>query len=294
MENGGIMVGRKLKIGVTCMRFTTYSYNGEEFAGFVEDDRVYCVEGYDMVGLIENYETIDFGAIKKEESSLGVGEVRILSPILKPIHDIICVGKNYEDHIMEMGSELPEDFTATYFGKRATRIMGQNEEIYGRFDLDEGMDYEAELAFIIGKECKGVKKEDAMDYVFGFTIFNDVTSRIIQKKHNQWLRGKSFDQYSVMGPYIVTKDEVDHSNLDIRSYVNDELRQNSNTKHMIIKIEEIIEELSSGMTLEAGDIISTGTPEGVGMGFKPPKFLKAGDCVRCEVEGLGSLTSIIV
>lgn len=276
------------------MRFVTYEHQGEEKIGFVEEDKVYNIKGLDMVGLISSYEKIDFEAIKKEGSSLNVKEITILSPIVRPIHDVICVGRNYEDHIRELGSEIPVDFTATYFGKRATRIMGTGEKIQGRFDLDEAMDYESELAIIIGKECKNVKKEDVMDYVFGFTIFNDITSRVVQKRHNQWFRGKSFDQYSAMGPYIVTKDQVNHGNLDIRSYVNDELRQNSNTEHMIIKIEEMIEELSSGMTLEPGDIISTGTPEGVGMGFKPPRPLKAGDCVRCEVEGLGSLINYII
>lgn len=276
------------------MKFVRYGYNEEECVGFVEGDRIYALEGYDMIGVIGAYEEIEFDLIRKEGDSVALADVEILAPIARPIHDIICVGRNYADHIIELGNEVPENFTATYFGKRATRIMGPNEEIQGRFDLDEGMDYESELAVIIGKECKQVKKEDALDYIFGFTIFNDLTSRIIQKKHNQWFRGKGFDQYSAMGPYIVTKDEIDHDNLAIRAYVNDELRQDSNTKHMIIRIEEIIEELSSGMTLEPGDIISTGTPEGVGMGFKPPKFLKAGDCVRCEIEGLGSLVNHIV
>lgn len=276
------------------MKFISYMHEEKEKIGWLEESKVYEIEGYQMIDLIKAYENIDFDQIKKEKQAIQIDSLEILSPIVKPIHDIICVGRNYADHILELGSKMPEEFTATYFGKRASRIMGSGEAIKGRFDLDEGMDYEAELAVIIGKECKGVTKEDALDYVFGFTIFNDLTSRIIQKKHNQWLRGKSFDQYSAMGPYIVTKDQVDHNNLDIKSYVNDELRQNSNTNKMIIKIEEIIEELSSGMTLEAGDIISTGTPEGVGMGYKPPKFLKPGDRVRCEVEGLGSLTNRII
>lgn len=276
------------------MKFISYIHEKTEKIGWLEENKLYEIKGYDMMGLIKAYDSMDFNGMKKEIEPITMESVQLLSPIIRPIHDIICVGRNYADHILELGSEMPEEFTATYFGKRATRIMGPGERIEGRFDLDEGMDYEAELAVIIAKECKGVKKEDALDYVFGFTIFNDLTSRIIQKKHNQWLRGKSFDQYSAMGPYIVTKDHIDYDNLDIRSYVNDELRQNSNTKKMIIKIEEIIEELSSGMTLEAGDIISTGTPEGVGMGYKPPKFLKPGDVVRCEVEGLGSLISHII
>ena len=276
------------------MKLITYMYEDKERVGFIEEERVYHIEGHDMLDLIKFYKNIDFESAKRDADYVTVEKVKILSPIVKPIHDIICVGKNYRDHIIEMGSEVPEDFVATYFGKRATRIMGTNETIKGRFDLDEGLDYEAELAVVIGKQCKNVKKEDALDYVFGYTIFNDLTSRIIQKKHNQWFRGKSFDEHSSMGPWIVTKDEIDHNNLRIQSYVNDELRQNSNTSNMIIKIEEIIEELSSGMTLEPGDIISTGTPDGVGMGYKPPRFLKAGDTIRCEVEGLGSLSNKII
>ena len=276
------------------MKLITYMYEDKERVGFIEEERVYHVEGHDMIDLIKFYKNIDFESAKRDADYVTVEKVKILSPIVKPIHDIICVGKNYRDHIIEMGSEVPENFVATYFGKRATRIMGANETIKGRFDLDEGLDYEAELAVVIGKQCKNVKKEDALDYIFGYTIFNDLTSRIIQKKHNQWFRGKSFDEHSSMGPWIVTKDEIDHNNLRIQSYVNDELRQNSNTSNMIIKIEEIIEELSSGMTLEPGDIISTGTPDGVGMGYKPPKFLKSGDIIRCEVEGLGSLSNKII
>ena len=276
------------------MKLITYIHEDQECVGFIEKGRVYHIEGHDMLDLIKFYKNIDFESIKRDAAYVPIEKVKMLSPIVKPIHDIICVGKNYKDHIIEMGSDVPEDFVATYFGKRATRIMGVNENIKGRFDLDEGLDYEVELAVIIGKQCKNVKKEDALDYIFGYTIFNDLTSRIVQKRHNQWFRGKSFDEHSIMGPWIVTKDEVDHNNLTIQSYVNDELRQNSNTSNMIIKIEEIIEELSSGMTLEPGDIISTGTPEGVGMGYKPAKFLKPGDTIRCEVEGLGSLNNKIV
>lgn len=276
------------------MRFITYMYKDKKSVGFITNDRVYNIKEYNMIDVIKFYKDIDFEAIKKDISWIPLEKIKIISPIVKPIHDIICVGKNYKEHIIEMGFDVPKDFIATYFGKRATRIMGPNEKIKGRFDLDESLDYEVELAVIIGKECKNVKKEDALDYIFGYTIFNDLTSRIIQKKHNQWFRGKSFDEYSVMGPWIITKDEIDHNNLSIKSYVNGELRQNSNTKNMIIKVEEIIEELSSGMTLEPGDIISTGTPEGVGMGYNPPKVLKSGDNIRCEIEGLGGLYNDIV
>lgn len=276
------------------MKFITYQYEGKENVGFIEHNRVYYIEGHNMISLIESYKNIDFDKIRSHVKDIPMDKIKIVSPIIKPIHDIICVGKNYENHIIEMGSRLSKDFVATYFGKRASKIMGLKDSIKGRFDLDEGLDYEVELALVIGKRCKEVKKEDALDYIFGFTIFNDLTSRNIQKKHNQWFRGKSFDEHSVMGPWIVTKDEVNHHNLEIQSYVNDELRQNSNTSHMIIKVEEIIEELSSAMTLEPGDIISTGTPGGVGVGYNPPKFLKSGDRIRCEIEGLGSLENIII
>jgi len=276
------------------MKFITYQYEDQESVGFIEQNKVYPIEGYPMISLIKSYKNIDFEKIKRDANYISVEKIKILSPIVTPIHDIICVGKNYENHIMEMGSSVAKDFVATYFGKRATKIMGLNDQIKGRFDLDEGLDYEAELAVIIGKECKGVKKEEALDYVFGYTILNDLTSRNIQKKHHQWFRGKSVDEHSIMGPWIVTKDEVNHGNLVIQSYVNGELRQNSNTSHMIIKVEEIIEELSSAMTLEPGDIISTGTPEGVGAGYNPPKFLKPGDRIKCEIEGLGSLENTIV
>lgn len=275
------------------MKFITYEYKEEEKVGLLENDFVYPIKKGTMIALIEDFEDIDFEEVKSQEG-LCVSDVKVLAPILKPIHDIICVGKNYADHIREMGSEVAEDFVATYFGKRSSRIMGPHAQIKGRFDLDQGMDYEVELAVIIGKECKDIKKEDALDYVFGFTIFNDLTSRIIQKKHHQWFRGKSFDEHSVMGPSLVTKDELAHHNLEIRSYVNGDLRQNSNTKNMIIKVEEIIEELSSAMTLEPGDIISTGTPEGVGAGFKPPNYLKAGDHIRFEIEGIGNLENTII
>ncbi len=276
------------------MKFATYRYEDIKRVGFIEDNRVYHIEGYSMIDLIKFYNNIDFEMIRRDADYVPVDKIKILSPIIKPIHDVICVGRNYEDHIREMGSSVAEDFTATYFGKRATTIMGSHMEIKGQFDLDEALDYEVELAVIIGKQCKGVSKEDALDYIFGYTIFNDLTSRTIQKKHKQWFRGKSFDEHSIMGPWIVTKDEVNHHDLAIKSYVNNELRQNSNTQHMIITVEEIIEDLSRTMTLEPGDIISTGTPEGVGMGYVPPKFLKAGDVIRCEIEGIGILENKII
>lgn len=276
------------------MRFISYLYKGKEKVGFIENGRVYNIKKESMIDLIEGYEDIEFESIVKEGNFVYPDQVKIIAPIVKPIHDIICVGKNYKEHIKELGSDNEDNFVANYFGKRSNRMIGPNEDIKGRFDLDKDLDYEVELAVIIGKECKGVKRENALDYVFGYSIFNDLSSRNIQNNHGQWFRGKSLDNYSIMGPYIVTKEEVMHNDLFIKSYVNEELRQNSNTKNMIISVEEIIEELSSAMTLEVGDIISTGTPSGVGLGFNPPRFLKQGDIIKCEIEDLGSISNKII
>lgn len=276
------------------MKLISYKNKNKEEVGFVEEDRVYNIDKDSMIEVIKLYNEIDFEHIRSNIKPVPIDTIKIISPIVKPIHDIICVGKNYREHIMELGFDEEKEFLASYFGKRAKKIMGPDEEIEGRFDLDEALDYEVELAVIIGKQCRGIKKENALDYIFGYTIFNDLSSRNMQMNHGQWFRGKSLDGYSVMGPYLVTKDELDYKNLSIRSYVNEELRQDSNTSNMIIKIEEIIEELSSGMTLEPGDIISTGTPEGVGLGYNPPRFLKRGDIVRCEIEGLASISNKII
>jgi 2-keto-4-pentenoate hydratase/2-oxohepta-3-ene-1,7-dioic acid hydratase in catechol pathway len=161
-------------------------------------------------------------------------------------------------------------------------------------DVTKEVDYEVELGVIIGKTCKNVTEAEVKDYIFGYTIINDITARDLQRKHVQWLRGKSLDTFCPMGPILVTKDEIeDHSNLKISLKINDEIRQSSNTSKMIFSIEKIISELSNGITLLPGDVIATGTPEGVGMGFVPPKYLKEGDVVTCAVESIGELTNYV-
>ncbi|MDL2311047.1 fumarylacetoacetate hydrolase family protein [Peptostreptococcaceae bacterium OttesenSCG-928-C18] len=222
-------------------------------------------------------------------------DIIILSPIEKPVHDIICVGKNYVDHISELGGDVTEEFVPNYFGKRAVKIKGHNEEIKGMYTIDEQVDYEVELALIISKECKDIVKDSAKDYILGFSIFNDVSSRFLQMHHKQWYRGKGVDNYSILGPCIVTVDEFDFPlDLDLKTLVNGELRQSSNTLKMIISTEEIIEDLSKTATLEAGDIIATGTPSGVGKGFNSPKYLRAGDTVELEIEKIGKLKNKFV
>ena len=222
-------------------------------------------------------------------------EVKVLAPIERPVHDILCVGVNYRDHREEAAGALA-DFKAApeavYFAKRAIRILGSGEAIEARLDLDDQLDYEVELAVIIGKEGKDIPREKAEEYIFGYSIFNDISSRKLQNRHGQWFRGKSLDTYSAMGPVILHKSALPFPvEVDVRSYVNGEKRQDSNTRLFLADIPKIIEDLSKGMTLEPGDIIATGTPAGVGMGSNPPRFMKQGDEVICEIPPIGRLVN---
>ena len=179
-----------------------------------------------------------------------------------------------------------------YFSKRVCEASGCGDPIPAYEGLVDSLDYEAELGVVIGKDCKNVSVSEAPGHIFGYTIVNDVSARNLQTAHNQWYFGKSLDGFTPMGPCIVTADEIAYPPaLDISSTVNDEPRQNSNTDHLLHSVAEIIAELSQGMTLKAGTIIATGTPAGVGMGFTPPKFLKKGDVVTCEIEGIGKMTN---
>lgn len=224
--------------------------------------------------------------------------IKILAPIEHPIHDILCVGVNYSSHLQETKDRVKnfkkETNDAVYFGKRAIRILGNDEAVESCLDIDDALDYEVELAVIIGKTGKNIKREDAEDYIFGYSIFNDFSSRRLQMRHVQWFRGKSLDTYTAMGPVILHKSALPFPvEVDIKCSVNDELRQDSNTKLFLHDIPDIIADLSSGMTLEAGDIIATGTPSGVGMGYKPGKWLKKGDTVVCEILPIGKLVNKI-
>lgn len=229
-----------------------------------------------------------------------VGEARILAPILSPGQDVICLGINYMAHAEESARYKKEDFGgerpyAVYFSKRVNRCVATGEGIPAHASLVDSLDYEAELAVIIGKDAFGVSKEDARKYVFGYSVVNDVSARNVQSRHKQWYFGKSLDGFFPMGPCIVTAEEIPYPpRLTIRSYVNGELRQDSSTELLIFDIDHVISELSQGMTLKAGTIISMGTPAGVGMGFNPPRFLKSGDQVLCEIEHIGKIVNPIV
>lgn len=232
---------------------------------------------------------------------LAVGEqARILSPIPVPLQDIICLGLNYTEHAEEAAAYAQDAFSArdrypVYFSKRVNRSPGDGDPVPANADLVDSLDYEAELAVIIGRDVKNIAPEDVPGCIFGYTILNDFSARNLQTRHTQWYLGKSLDGYTPMGPCIVTADAVAFPpKLPIRCRVNGELRQDSTTDMLIFGIDHIISDLSRGMTLRAGTIISTGTPSGVGMGFDPPKFLRAGDTVTCEIGGIGTLTNPIV
>ncbi len=197
---------------------------------------------------------------------------------------IICVGLNYREHILEMGRELPTN--PVLFAKFANAIIGPEDNI-PHHPISEQLDYEAEFTFVIGKRAKNVNQENALDYVAGYTICNDVTYRDIQRRTPQWLQGKSVDGAAPMGPWLVTADELQNpSGLNISSYVNGELRQQSNTENLVFSVQKLVEFISNLMTLEPGDVIMTGTPHGVGFAMEPQQFLKDGDIVRIEVETL--------
>lgn len=227
---------------------------------------------------------------------LKLSEVKLRSPIIHPKQDVICLGINYADHAVEAGNYSTTAFGGErpypiYFSKRVNEAVGDGEDIQAHDDIVDSLDYEAELAVIIGRPARNVSMEDALDYVFGYAVLNDISARNIQTRHKQWYFGKSLDAFTPIGPWITTSDELDPGNLAIRSFVNGELRQDGNTNQLIFNVPYIISELSSGMTLLPGTIIATGTPAGVGMGFEPPKFMSPGDVVACEIEGIGKITN---
>ncbi|MFX3622462.1 MAG: fumarylacetoacetate hydrolase family protein [Ectobacillus sp.] len=221
-------------------------------------------------------------------------EVKLLAPIPKPRKNIICVGKNYREHALELGGEdtIPEH--VMFFTKAPTTVTGQHDFIHSYSHLTNELDYEGELAVVIGRKGKGIRAEEALDYIFGYTIINDITARDIQSRHKQFFLGKSFDTFCPMGPFLVHRSLIRHPDeLAIETKVNGEVRQSSNTSQMLFHISTVISVLSQGMTLEPGDIIATGTPAGVGKGFQPPRFLKSGDVIEVTVEKIGTLCNTV-
>ena len=225
-------------------------------------------------------------------ASCSSKETTLFAPIPFP-PKIICLGLNYRDHAAETNKCVPDE--PVIFMKPHTAIIGPNKSIVNPRFVKE-LDYEAELAIIVGRKAKNVPVAEAQDFIFGYTVFNDVSARDIQFRDKQWTRGKSFDTFAPTGPCITTVDQLpDTSDLAIRTWVNGELRQNSTTRNMAFNVYEIVHELSRVMTLEPCDIIATGTPAGVGFAMKPqPRFLRAGDVVKIEIEKIGILENTVV
>ena len=231
-----------------------------------------------------------------DQATIPVDRVKILAPIPRPLRNIICLGLNYYDHVAEIideeGNPRPVPDTPVYFSKMTSRIIGTEETIQKHAAITDTIDYEVELVAVIGKKGVNIPPASAYDYIFGYSILNDLTARNLQRKHGQWMRGKSLDSFAVMGPAIVHESMFDRPpELDIQCTVNGELRQNSNTRHCIFDLPYIISDLSKGFTLLPGDMIATGTPAGVGMGSHPPRFLRPNDSIICTIEGIGSLVN---
>ncbi len=228
---------------------------------------------------------------EKGNATISLDDVTLLSPVSSP-PKIVCLGLNYKDHAEEQGKDTPDE--PILFMKPRTAIIGSEQTII-RPKIVKQLDYEAELAIVIGDKGKNIRVSEAEKHIFGYTAFNDVSARDIQFKDKQWTRGKSFDTFAPMGPCITTANQIgDPNNLRVRTRVNGELRQDSSTKNMVFNVYEIVHHLSQVMTLEPGDIIATGTPAGVGVFMKPkPKFLSPGDLVEVEIEKIGILRNII-
>ncbi len=293
------------------MRLYTIEINGtEQVAMQSTDGRLYPIAQFgleyrDMNELIgsatpECWHLLAERTANPEGRSYGVEEVKLCSPIPHPRQDVICLGINYAAHAEEaarfradaFGGERPYPI---FFSKRAYTTTGDGDPIPSYPGLVDSLDYEVELGVIIGRDAKNLSREEAFSCVLGYTIINDVSARNLQTRHKQWYFGKGLDGFTPMGPCIVTREEFTQPPaLQIRCYVNDQLRQDSTTDLLLTGIDEIISQLSQGMELKAGTIIATGTPAGVGMGMTPPCFLRTGDVVRCEIEGIGRLTNVVV
>lgn len=298
------------------MYFTTYLEEDVEKIGILNNDKTRILDiekmpGFkglnQMLSLIEGWNDELMKVLKEvlnntelwKEQGIDIDKVKVIAPIPRLNRNVICLGLNYRDHVAESQSALSAGIGIpefpVYFTKMNSKAIGSEEAINSHPQITQEVDYEVELAVIIGKGGTDIQPEEAENYIFGYTILNDMTARDIQRRHMQWMKGKSLDTFTVIGPWIVHKEAIPFPvELELYSKVNGELRQHSNTKNFIFDIPHIISELSKGMTLEAGDIIATGTPAGVGMGFNPPKYLKAGDVVECYIEKIGMLSNPII
>ena len=281
------------------MHFITFERNGAAEPGAIAGENVI---GLKAAGFPTLLSVIEGGAAARQKvaawvagapasETVPLAGVRLLAPIPRP-PKIICIGLNYRDHALECGAEIPK--VPTVFSKYTTAVIGTCDPIVLP-KYSKAPDYEAEMAVIVGKGGRYIRKENWLDHVFGYTPLNDVSARDFQEATSQWMIGKTFDTFAPMGPAIVTADEIaDPHKLDIQMIINGEILQNSNTEQLVFRIPELIEHLSSVFTLEPGDVISTGTPGGVGEARNPPRWLRPGDDVVVKIAGLGELRNRVV
>jgi len=276
------------------MKLITFLYQNQPTLGIVRGSGLVPVQHYSMLDLI----TVGSAALADiqtlSEPTLPLNESLVLAPLHAPKRNIMCLGLNYADHAKESaqarGREAKIPTHPIFFTKATHTVNGPYSDIPFDPAVSTQIDWEVELGVVIGRRGKNISRREAMSYVFGYTVINDVSARDLQTAHNQFFKGKSLDGACPMGPWIVTADEIsDPHGLAIRCRVNGVLKQEANTSQMIFNIPAIIESLSRGMTLEPGDVIATGTPSGVGFARTPPEFLKPGDVVECEVEGVGTI-----
>lgn len=290
------------------MKLATYRSEGRRQLGVVVGDGAELVplaaawrgEGdvpTDLTDLIERGRDAFRSIAAEGARRLRVTDVTLTAPIPRPRRNVFCIGRNYAEHAAEFaksgydatsGASAHPD-AAVFFTKPPSTVIGHGEVVDPHLKVTSELDYEAELGVIIGQGGRGISRADALSHVWGYTIINDVTARDLQKRHKQWFLGKSLDTFCPMGPWAVTADEVGDAPLDLRCTVNGEERQRASTADLIFDIPAIIETLSAGITLEPGDVIATGTPKGVGIGFEPPKFLRPGDVVEITIGKIGTL-----
>lgn len=285
------------------MRLVTYRDGQSVHLGALRGDHVIALNSVapDLLSLIDGGPAALAQAQELAGSATGrpLSEVQLLAPIPRPRTNIVCLGMNYVAHAIESdrarGREpkLPE--FPVFFSKPVLSVCAHEDTIPHDPEVTSQLDYEVELAFIFSKTCKNVKRADALDYVFGYTIINDVSARDLQNRHMQFFKGKSLDNSCPMGPCVVTSDEIpDPAKLGLRLRLNGDTRQDSSVSDLIFDIPTIIEYLTLGQTIEAGTIISTGTPSGVGMGRTPPEYMKAGDVMEAEIDQIGVLRNAVV
>ncbi|AYQ26659.1 MULTISPECIES: fumarylacetoacetate hydrolase family protein [unclassified Polaromonas] len=288
------------------MRIAIFQLKGRRLAGLVSADGR-SVTPFDLppeqmqkgaLALIEA--GLDPRKIPLQGVAVDIAAVRLEAPLPAPRRNIFCVGRNYHAHAKELQSSVFKNNTANpeswpiVFTKVPECVVGPHDDVVLPVGVSEQIDYESELTIVIGKGGRNITRANAMQHVFGYTIVNDVTARDVQMRHQQWDLGKSFDTFCPMGPWIVTADELDGNNTRVRGWVNGELRQDAQTTDLIFDLSTLIETCSRGITLYPGDLIATGSPAGVGMGMSPPQYLKAGDVVRIEVDGLGVIENRFV